>query len=148
MTSPSLIVTTEAHLLVPIDFSEHARRALQVAVDMVKKGTGCKLTLLTVVEPPTSGLRIQTGDLHKQMESEAAKHLQEWVRVEVPDVPGVETVVASGRPGDEICAQAVKRGVSLVVISTHGHTGLKHYVLGSVVEKVVRHAPCSVLVVR
>ena len=148
MATPIFSLDADAHLLVPVDFSNHSRVALQTAAEMIRKAQGGKLTLLTVVEPPTNALRIQTGDLHKLMETEATRHLQEWIRKEVPDLKTVRTAVKFGRPGEEICKQAEKRKASLIVISSHGYTGLKHYMLGSVAEKVVRHAKIPVLVVR
>ncbi len=140
--------TSGTHLLVPIDFSEHSRTALHKAVEMLQGIGGGRLTLLTVVEPATSGFRIQTADLHRQMEVEAERQLREWARLDAPDLPDVQVAVVAGRPADEICAQAAKRGVSTIVISTHGRTGLRHYLLGSVAESVVRHAVCPVMVVR
>lgn len=148
MASPAISLASDAHLMVPIDFSNHSREAMHAAVEMLKLGQGGHLTLLTVVEPPTRGMRIQTDDLHKQMAIEAEQDLRLWVKDEIPDVERVNIAVSTGSAGDEICEQAAKRKVSLIVISTHGHTGLKRYLLGSVAEKVVRHAPCSVLIVR
>ena len=148
MSSETQPLGRPVHLLVPVDFSEHSRLATRAAAAQIQGREGAKLTLLNVVDPPTSGLRIQTGDLHRQMEREAERQLGEWTKTELPDVPDVSLVVVSGKPGEEICEEARKRAVSLIVIATHGHTGLRHYLLGSVAETVVRHAPCSVLVVR
>jgi nucleotide-binding universal stress UspA family protein len=57
-------------------------------------------------------------------------------------------LVKDGRPADVICKTAADEKADAIIIPTHGHSGLKHALLGSVAEKVVRHAPCSVLVVR
>jgi nucleotide-binding universal stress UspA family protein len=57
-------------------------------------------------------------------------------------------VIGEGPPVDEIVRIARENQVDLIVIATHGHTGLKHLLLGSVAERVIRHAPCAVLVVR
>ncbi len=137
-----------AHLLVPVDFSNHSRAALRRAAEMIRGVEGGKLTLLSVVEPPTSGLRIQTADLHRQMETETEQQLREFAREEVPDITDIHVAAVAGRPADEICAQAARRGADMIVISTHGRSGLKHYLLGSVAESVVRHASCPVLVFR
>ncbi len=144
----STFPASSAHLLVPVDFSNHARIALRKAAEMIRGAGGGKLTLLSVVEPPTSGLRIQTAELHRQMEVETERQLRELAREEVPDLADVQVVVCCGRPADEICAQAERRGAGMIVIATHGRTGLRHYLLGSVAESVVRHATCPVLVVR
>jgi universal stress protein A len=148
MASTPFFLTTDAHLLVPVDFSEHSRMALHAAADMIRKTGVGRLTLLSVVEPPTSGMRIQTADLHKGMEEDAARRLHEWARVEIPDIETSQIAAVCGVPGEEICHQAAKRAVNLIVISTHGRTGLKHMLMGSVAEKVVRNAKCPVLVVR
>src|ERR1700758_3671164 len=58
-----------------------------------------------------------------------------------------ETVFTEGSPVLDICAFAEDHGVDLIIISTHGLTGFKHVLIGSIAEQVVRHAPCSVLVV-
>lgn len=137
-----------AHLLVPVDFSPPSRAALRRAAEMIRGVEGGKLTLLSVVEPATSGLRIQTSDLHRQLQTETEQQLQQLVREEVPDRPDTAVAVTAGRPADEICAEAARRGADMIVIATHGRTGLKHYLLGSVAESVVRQASCPVLVFR
>jgi nucleotide-binding universal stress UspA family protein len=60
----------------------------------------------------------------------------------------IETLVLWGNPAIDICRIAEERHADLIVTSTHGRTGLAHLFMGSVAERVVRHAPCSVLVVR
>lgn len=60
----------------------------------------------------------------------------------------VETLAIWGNPPAEICRIARERSVDLIVMGTHGRTGLAHMLIGSVAERVVRHAPCSVLIVR
>ena len=115
---------------------------------MIHGVEGGKLTLLSVVEPATSGLRIQTSDLHRQLEVETEQQLRQFLREEAPEVGQAEVVVTAGRPADEICAAATRLGADMIVIATHGRTGLKHYLLGSVAENVVRQATCPVLVFR
>ena len=60
----------------------------------------------------------------------------------------ISVVVRDGKPFQEICHAAETLGADLIVLTTHGHTGLKHVWLGSTAERVVRHAKCPVLVVR
>jgi nucleotide-binding universal stress UspA family protein len=60
----------------------------------------------------------------------------------------VETIFAEGDPGHEIVRVAEERKADLIVLGTHGHTGWKHFSLGSVAELVVRHAPCAVLTIK
>jgi nucleotide-binding universal stress UspA family protein len=66
----------------------------------------------------------------------------------VRGVVAADTIVRTGSPAQEIIAIAERVPADMIVISTHGRTGLKHALLGSVTERVVRHAPCPVLVVR
>jgi nucleotide-binding universal stress UspA family protein len=60
----------------------------------------------------------------------------------------VQQEVLVGNPWDETCVYARRHGVDLIVVATHGRTGLKHVLLGSVAERIVQHAPCPVLVVK
>lgn len=62
--------------------------------------------------------------------------------------PKVSAVVSEGKPFEEICQTAKTLGTDLIVLTTHGYTGLKHVWLGSTAERVVRHASCPVLAVR
>jgi universal stress protein A len=67
---------------------------------------------------------------------------------EIPAEINGDTLVRHGLPGEEIVETARELPADLIVISTHGRTGLAHVVIGSVAEQVVRHAPCPVLVLR
>ena len=71
--------------------------------------------------------------------------MQEWVGKQKV---ALESLVLWGNPAIDICRIAAERHADLIVTSTHGRTGLAHLFMGSVAERVVRHAPCSVLVVR
>jgi nucleotide-binding universal stress UspA family protein len=138
-------------ILVPIDFSECSRKALQYALPFARQFDAA-LTLLYVVEPiPYTGsehYEMNLPLLEKQMREGAEKNLAELAEKEIGDRARVEKSVRSGRPFAEIINAAETRDIDLIVISTHGHTGLKHVLLGSTAERVVRHAPCPVLVVR
>jgi nucleotide-binding universal stress UspA family protein len=137
-------------ILVPIDFSECARKALQYAIPFAKEHNA-SLTL-AYVAVPTSYAGFEYGrsdygyeaDLRAGAEKELAKLVADEVRGEV----NAESLVRSGSPVLEIVEIAKEIGADLIVISTHGRTGLKHVLLGSVAELVVRQAPCPVLVVR
>ena len=110
--------------------------------------TQAEVVLVHVTEPAFEGLRIQTGDLRREVKVSATKRLQALVTGEFHASPHVSTLVKEGRAGDVICDLARTLGVDAIFIATHGITAMKHFMLGSVAEKVVRHAPCSVLVVR
>ncbi len=110
--------------------------------------TQAEVVLMHVTEPPFEGLRIQTGELQHEVKISATKRMEALVAGHFHGNPHVTTLVKEGRAGDVICDVARMQGVDVIFIATHGITALKHFMLGSVAEKVVRHAPCSVLVVR
>lgn len=138
------------HILVPIDFSDCSRKALRYAVPFARQ-FGASLTLLNVVGVNYGGGEfgaIDFATLEKQMAESAADQLKRLLEEEVPaDVPA-DAVVRIGHPASSIADTARQRNTDLIIISTHGYTGLKHILLGSVTENVVRHAPCPVLTVR
>lgn len=87
-------------------------------------------------------------DEHRRvMEAHAIKYLDAAIESACAHADAVRRVLRHGNPADEIVALAVEAGVDLIVISTHGHTGLHRMLLGSVTERVVRTAPCPVLTV-
>jgi nucleotide-binding universal stress UspA family protein len=136
---------------VPIDFSPQSEKALAYAVPFAEQ-FGSKLTLLHVVEP------VATPDFAKSYPlaldndkamAECKRHLERVVRdLEIEPAMLEKTLVRYGRSFHEIADAARTLKVDLIIISTHGYTGLKHALLGSTTERVVRHAPCPVLVVR
>jgi nucleotide-binding universal stress UspA family protein len=81
------------------------------------------------------------------MRKQAEKKLKELVKTHFGDGKSVDARVEDGRAATVICEVAKLEGIDLIVISSHGHSGLRHALLGSVVSGVVRHAPCAVLVV-
>jgi universal stress protein A len=137
-------------ILVPIDFSDCSKKALQYALPLAKRDDAA-LTLLNVVPiPPYAIGEVSGGDcsiptrLRTSGEQELANLVQEVVRGEVK----ADTVVRNGSPAMEIVELARILPADIIIISTHGRSGLKHVFLGSVAEYVIRHAPCPVLVVR
>jgi nucleotide-binding universal stress UspA family protein len=88
-------------------------------------------------------------DAHAQAEREARRALDALVpkQTESSRTP-FEILVGYGQPVDEIVRLAEENQADLIVVGTHGHSGLRHLFLGSVAERVVRHASCSVLLVR
>ncbi len=137
-------------ILVPIDFSGCSKKALQYALPLAEKHNSA-LTLLHVVPIPAYAAGEFTGvdysvttAMRTSGEKEMAGLVAGVVRGKVP----AESVVRNGSPAIEIVELAKSLPADLIVISTHGRSGLKHVLLGSVAEHVVRHAPCPVLVVR
>lgn len=139
-------------ILVPLDFSLLSLEALPWAGLLAARCGAQQLVLLHVAQTYPidhllgAELRNQTlTPLMKQAEAELqrlAADLSQATRLKT------SVVVRDGTPFDEICRQAKTLEADLIVLTTHGYTGLKHLWLGSTAERVVRHAPCPVLVVR
>jgi len=136
-------------LLVPVDFSEAAHKAVDWAVSFAKQ-TGARIDLVHVIEPRRLFHDTNPAFLawDRQVMAEARRLLNATDRNAIGGKLSVHKEIRIGNPCREICEMAKARNNDLLVISTHGFTGLKHLVLGSTTEKVVRYAPCSVLVVR
>jgi nucleotide-binding universal stress UspA family protein len=138
-------------ILVPIDFSAPSKMALKYAVPFAEQFEA-KLTLLHVLEP------LAMPDFAKayplMMENDKAlagckAQLELLMKQQAIDPKIVaKTLVRQGRSFYEITDAARTLKVDLIIISTHGYTGFKHALLGSTTERVARHAPCPVLVVR
>lgn len=159
------------HVLVPTDFSEPALRALRYAVDVARLHQA-KLTLLHVL-PPRSVTDVYYASASPEApHSTGDPRLDALLGSPGPSDPAVvrtdpdqaaltqlrdlmagtlhsmwEAEVARGHPANAIVRFAQERDVDLIVMATHGRTGLQHMILGSVAEKVVRQAPCPVLTI-
>lgn len=137
-------------ILVPIDFSETANKALVYALKMADQ-FGSRIVLLNVVEPVATPdfayhpLMLET-DKAKALAKEKLKGLA--ARARIPARLLDRIVVRYGSPFAEITSAAKTLKVDLIILTTHGYTGLKHVFMGSTAERVVRHAPCPVLTVR
>jgi len=144
---------TISRILVPVDFSPHADRALCYATILAYR-LGASVTLLHVVENP-----IVTGawgpevyvpnviDLLDELTAAAGRRLTTLKESAVALGLAADTVVITGRPAQAIVEHA-RGGFDLIVMGTHGRSGLSHVVMGSVAERVVRKAPCPVLTLR
>ena len=86
--------------------------------------------------------------MHTALNKGATERLARLAQEQVPAQFRANTLVRVGKPYHEITSAARELNIDLIVISTHGYTGLKHVVLGSTAERVIRHAPCPVLTVR
>ncbi len=140
-------------ILHPTDFSEPSKHAMKYAISMSDEFSA-KLVILHVIEEISSALyfdMLQTPPLAQLMadiEKQANKALQELLPADVRARLKVEYLIRKGAPFLEIirCAQEIE--ADLIVCGTHGRSGIKHALFGSVAEKVVRKAPCPVLSVR
>lgn len=156
------------NILVPIDYSDDSQQALYWGVSLAGK-YGAKLLLLHViptaveeVHPEGSGWLSPTPSYYEcrapgvwtkhpllidhvdaaqtELRDFAVKHLKDQVPVQVH--------IAVGKPSEEILRVAQEGGIDLIIMGTHGRTGVRHLLLGSVAEDVTRHAPCPVFTVR
>lgn len=138
-------------ILVPVDFSEFSAKAIKYAGRFAEQ-FGAALVLVHVVEPvryPESVLiPPEMEEANRERLKLARASLAAFVKKQVPAGLASEAVTRLGHPFSEISKAAKDFDVDLVVIATHGHTGLKHLFLGSTAERVVRLAPCPVLTVR
>ena len=139
-------------ILCPIDFSDASRAALETAADLARR-FGASLTLFHAYPVPgytfPDGSFVASSKMLEELADQARRHLEEWKSIAATlGVEGVEAVTAVGEPAHEIVTWAKEKGADLVVVGTHGRTGLTHALMGSVAERVVRRAPCPVLTVR
>src|SRR6266545_4602736 len=139
------------HILVPIDFSTYAEQALDYAIGLART-LNARLTVLHVIQPvPMAGVDMGVAlpeTYLQELEAAVQGSMEDALaRVTAAGLTG-ERVVLYGVPFQEIVETAKARQVDLIVMGTHGRTGLMYVLLGSVAEKVVRLAPCSALVVR
>ena len=145
---------TAQRFLVPVDFSEDANQAVEYAIDLASK-LGARVTLLHVIQsPPWGGVDMDVtvpyaySQFVQNLEAEVAHSMQACLeRVTAGGLEG-EVAVVHGIPFQEILDTAKTQQVDLIIMGTQGRTGLQHVLMGSVAEKVVRLAPCPVLVVR
>lgn len=140
-------------ILVPLDFSGQSRQALEVALPLAERHGG-KIVLVHVVQAPGVLSAIPGGgqylvpmDNAKAVKT-AKVHIETLAAELVPARLLARTLVRQGNPADQITTAARALKADLIIIATHGYSGLKHVLIGSTAERVVRHAPCPVFVVR
>ncbi|MGN5135031.1 universal stress protein [Aeromonas veronii] len=136
-------------LLCPVDFSQMSRAVLDYAVFMAQSHQA-QLKLIHVVDQlhgfdSYKILHMTAVEITHEMERQARTQLKELVAT-LP-IPATFDI-RFGRAADEIVIHAKEDEVELIVMGSHGRSGISHLLVGSVAESVVRHAPCPVLVVR
>ena len=138
-------------ILVPVDFSECSLSGVEYAAFLAKK-LHSTLRLLHVMFPcvdyvfvDRAGVRI--SEVIEAVQEAARQQMYALKQIDFLRDVSLQTEIRTGRPIDEICSAADQPNVDLIVTSTHGRTGFKHAIMGSVAEHVVRYAECPVLVV-
>jgi nucleotide-binding universal stress UspA family protein len=144
-------------ILAPTDFSTSSVLALDAAA-LLAKQFGAAVTLLYVYDPtlltplyavPGAATVIESTSRAPAFEENVRKELEALAKQRFAGIASVDFVVKQhANPAEGICAAALESGADLIVVSTHGRTGLAHMLIGSVAERVVRHAPCPVLTLR
>lgn len=139
-------------ILLTTDFSDTAARAVEPALVLARR-FGARLVLTFVEEdrlPPlvVEYMAVGVEDVLSQQVDRARTRLEEFAADRLPDVEDLELVIGVGTPHVEIVRLAEQKHADLVVIATHGRGFISHAILGSTAERVLRRAPCPVLVIR
>ena len=147
-TGPRLTVK---RILVPVDFSECSQEGLQYAIGFANQ-FGARIMLLHAtylgyIYSSEGTALYDVRGLQNAARENAERQMQKFVRAAKFGRVKYETAFTDGSPALDICAFAKQHDLDLIVSSTHGLTGFEHVLIGSIAEKVVRRAPCSVLVV-
>lgn len=139
-------------ILTAIDFSESSEHAFEYALTLAKQFQS-ELLIMHVINEPVD-LRgfyvphISFEQLEKEIEEGAQKMMEKFCQTRMGDFTNYQTAIVTGIPNEEIIRKAADTGSSLIVLGTHGRTGLDHIIFGSTAERVVRGASCPVLTIR
>lgn len=143
-----------SRILVPVDFSPHSELALRYATALASR-LGASLDILHVVKEPITprarGSEIPIPDLSElrtKLIAEAESQLEQYQAITEGSHVRTVTTVRMGQPAHTITAYAEAGAIYLIVMGTHGRSGLAHLLMGSVAERVVRQAACPVLTLR
>jgi nucleotide-binding universal stress UspA family protein len=139
-------------ILVPIDFSDYSKSSLKYAASFAQKFNS-EITLIYVVEPviypPDFSMgQIAIPSVNAEWDLKAKEELEKLGKQEIPGSIKVSIIIKTGKPFLEIIDAAAEENIDLIIIATHGHSGVEHILFGSTAEKVVRKAPCPVLTLR
>jgi universal stress protein A len=145
-------MTSFRRILVPVDFSRHSERAVHVAAELARRYEG-SLDIVHVYDPIAYPLpdgyvmftRQQLDELFAEFDRRLAAMKQ---LATAAGISRVETHLRQGSCAADICEFAGHGAFDLIVMGTHGRSGLSHFLLGSVAERVLRSAPCPVLTVK
>jgi nucleotide-binding universal stress UspA family protein len=139
-------------ILVPTDFSDFSHLAFQYGLSFCREYQA-EMTFLHVIEDPFypstgDSFGFDMGGFFEKMEEESNKKMDELLTPDLTEGVSIQRMISRGTPFLEIIRVAKEQDSDMIVLATHGRTGLAHVLMGSVTEKVVRKAPCPVLVVR
>jgi nucleotide-binding universal stress UspA family protein len=135
-------------VIVPIDFSTASDEAIQTALEVTRRPEDVHVVHVAIVPDaiPYAGEVVWTAEPARWIQL-AQQHLVEYLKSR-PQFAGVNSKVLEGNAGSRIASFAAETQADLIVMPSHGYHGVKRFLLGSVTEVVLRHAPCEVLVLK
>jgi nucleotide-binding universal stress UspA family protein len=139
-------------ILVPIDFSQHSKNALKYAVPLAEKFEA-SLHLVYVVEPTIYPADLGFGQVvlpgvEEELRDKGEEELQALIQREIGGRAKATATVRTGNPHQEILREAEEKGVDMIVVATHGHSGVEHMLFGSTADRIVRRSKVPVLTIR
>lgn len=140
-------------VLAPTDFSAHSQKAVRFACALAER-LGAELHLVNVLSkiipagPDPLLMPFMPPQFYQENEDRAKETLRNLIQPSWGRPTSLVTAVRWGSPVEAIVDYSKEQGIDLIVIATHGRTGLSHVLLGSVAERIVREAPCPVLTIR
>ena len=137
------------HILAPLDFSDPSMQALDAAADLARTYDG-ELLIAYVAEPApfSPELVVPADGYEKKVTDKATERLEEITKSHIANGVPTRYKICFGQAYDQIIKVADEENIDLIVMATHGHAGLKHMLLGSTTERVVRAAKCAVLTMK
>jgi len=147
--APSLDIQS---ILVPIDFSAHSKNALKFAIPLAEK-FGASLHLVYVVEPTIYPADLGFGQVvlpgvEDELREKGAEELQALIQREIGERVKASCAVRTGNPHQEILHEAEEKGVDMIIVATHGHSGVEHMLFGSTADRIVKRSRVPVLTIR
>lgn len=136
-------------ILIPVDVAEFRRRAFRLGIRLASLNDA-EVVLLTVVDdrfpyPDIFSFHVPNEDYYKHIRERAASILEQVI-AEAPNDVRIRPMVSRGNPARVIVEVAEQENIELIIMTSHTTRGLEHVILGSVTDKVLRSAPCPVLV--
>jgi nucleotide-binding universal stress UspA family protein len=138
-------------ILAPTDLTPESLSAVLFAGHL-GRAQGAELTVLHVATSSSMVYQemlppVDVSFIDEEIEAHARGHLEKWARKNLRGYEKLKLLVRSGPASDTICSTAEETRANLIVMATHGRAGLRHFIVGSVTEQVLRDAPCPVLTV-
>jgi universal stress protein A len=139
-------------IVVPVDFSEYSKKSLRYAVEFATNFSS-EILLVYVIEPVAYPADFSFGQIalpasETELRQRAEMQLEKLIETEIQSRVVARSFLRTGKPSSEILQLARDESADLIIIATHGHTGVEHVLFGSTAERVIRKAPCPVLSIR